>query len=91
MTTTPSIYGANTEMPFNERMQIETQVLSYAATEATLGIEATKNMLEMQADDVSATRADTGLLQDLTGITAQVNVASRVARFVAWYQEYNQA
>lgn len=68
-----------------------TPLMDYiAAIEAALGKQAQKNMLEMQAGDVPATWADTGLLQDLTGITAQVDVSTGVRRFVEWYREYYQ-
>ncbi|PCJ07285.1 MAG: NAD-dependent dehydratase [Rhodobacteraceae bacterium] len=68
-----------------------TPLMDYiAAIEAALGKQAKKNMLEMQAGDVPATWADTGLLQDLTGITAQVDVTTGVRRFVEWYREYYQ-
>lgn len=68
-----------------------TPLMDYiAAIEAALGKQAQKNMLEMQAGDVPATWADTGLLQDLTGITAQVDVTTGVRRFVEWYRDYYQ-
>ncbi len=68
-----------------------TPLMDYiAAIEGALGVLAQKNMLEMQAGDVPATWADTGLLQDLTGITAQIDVTTGVRRFVEWYRDYYQ-
>lgn len=73
--------GANAPTPLMDYIR---------AIETALGRDAQKNMLGMQAGDVPATWADTGLLQDLTGVTAQVDVATGVRRFVEWYQEYYQ-
>ena len=35
-----------------------------------------------------ATWADTGLLQDLTGISPKVDLRQGVQRFVDWYRDY---
>ncbi|OED46620.1 NAD-dependent dehydratase [Rhodobacteraceae bacterium (ex Bugula neritina AB1)] len=69
-----------------------TPLMEYiAALEDALGIEAQKNMMEMQAGDVPATWAETGLLTQLTGYQPQVNVTQGVARFAAWYRDYYSA
>jgi len=68
-----------------------TPLMGYiSAIETALGFEAKKNMLEMQAGDVPATWADAGLLRDLTGVSAQVDVPTGVRRFVEWYRDYYQ-
>lgn len=59
-----------------------------AAIETALGRTARKNFMEMQPGDVSATWADTGLLQRLTGHRPGTPVTEGVARFVAWYRDY---
>ncbi|MBI6630648.1 NAD-dependent epimerase/dehydratase family protein [Pontibaca salina] len=59
-----------------------------AAIEAATGLQAQKRMLDMQPGDVPATWADTGLLHDLTGYAPKTDVATGVARFVAWYRSY---
>ncbi len=58
------------------------------AIEAELGIAARRNYLEMQAGDVSATWADTQLLQRLTGYRPQRNFQDGIAEFVEWFREY---
>ena len=58
-----------------------------AAIEAATGIPAQKNMMPMQAGDVPATWADTGLLQSLTGYQPKTEVTDGVAAFVTWYRE----
>ena len=73
--------GANAPTPLMDYIQ---------ALETALGFEAKKNMMEMQAGDVPATWADAGLLQDLTGVRAQVDVATGVGHFVNWYRDYYQ-
>lgn len=59
-----------------------------AAIEATLGREAQKNMLPMQAGDVPATSADTAELAEWVGFAPSTPVQQGVGRFVAWYREY---
>jgi UDP-glucuronate 4-epimerase len=58
------------------------------AIEATLGIEARKNFLPMQAGDVPATAADTTELAAWVGFAPATPVREGVARFVAWYRDY---
>lgn len=58
------------------------------AIEKSVGREAKKNMMEMQAGDVPATWADASLLQRLTGYTPKTEVPEGVDAFVKWYREY---
>ncbi len=58
------------------------------AIETSLGRKAICNFMDMQPGDVPATWADTALLQHLTGFQPQTDVATGVARFVAWYRDY---
>ena len=59
-----------------------------AAIEKSIGIEALKNFMPMQAGDVPATWADTSLLEILTGYAPVTDVATGVKLFVNWYREY---
>ena len=58
------------------------------AIEATLGLEARKNLLPMQDGDVPATFADTDELAAWVNFAPRTDVREGVARFVAWYREY---
>lgn len=59
-----------------------------AAIEAATGIEATRNLMPMQAGDVPATWADTHLLKSLTGYAPRTRVPEGVKAFVDWYRDY---
>lgn len=59
-----------------------------AQIEHSLGIEAEKNLMEMQPGDVPATWSDTRLLEALTGYKASTDLASGIPEFVAWYRSY---
>ena len=56
--------------------------------EAALGIEAKRNLMEMQPGDVPATWADTTLLQRLTGDMQKTPLSVGVPAFVSWYRDY---
>src|SRR5690625_1584444 len=56
--------------------------------EEELGLEAKKNLMEMQPGDVPATWADASLLQKLTDYRPQTSVREGVRNFVSWYREY---
>lgn len=56
--------------------------------EAALGVKAQRNFLPMQAGDVVTTWADVSALADWVGFSPQVEVATGVAQFVAWYRHY---
>ncbi len=59
-----------------------------AALEESLGIEAQKNMLPLQAGDVPDTYADvTALVADI-GYRPVTPIKQGIANFVAWYKEY---
>jgi UDP-glucuronate 4-epimerase len=59
-----------------------------AAIEASLGVEAQKNFLPLQAGDVPATAADTAELAEWVGFAPATPVGEGVARFVSWYRDY---
>ena len=58
------------------------------AIEKSIGIEALKNFMPMQAGDVPATWADTSLLENLTDYHPNTDLFSGVQKFVNWYKEY---
>lgn len=58
------------------------------AIEASLGIEAIRNYMPMQAGDVPATWADASLLERLTGYRPATDFRDGIANFVAWFREY---
>lgn len=60
------------------------------ALEEATGVEAQKNMMEMQAGDVVATWANSGLLESITGYKPNTPMKEGVAKFVAWYRDYYQ-
>ena len=65
------------------------QLLDFVnAIEKSVGIEAVKNLMPMQAGDVAATWADTTLLQVLTGYKPDMDLSTGVTNFVTWYREY---
>ncbi len=59
-----------------------------AQIEQTLGLEARKNMMPMQAGDVPATWSDTRLLDALTGYKCTTGLDSGIPKFVDWYRSY---
>ena len=59
-----------------------------AAIEKSIGVEALKNFMPMQAGDVSATWADTSLLEHLTDYHPNTDLSAGVQNFVNWYREY---
>jgi len=58
--------------------------------EQTLGIEAKKNFLPLQAGDVPDTYADVGDLMRDAGYKPATPIETGIHRFVAWYKEYYQ-
>ncbi|CAM4123751.1 NAD-dependent epimerase/dehydratase family protein [Palleronia rufa] len=58
------------------------------AIEEATGREAIRNYMEMQKGDVTATWADTSLLQTLTGAIPATDYREGVRRFVAWFRDY---
>ena len=59
--------------------------------ENSLGIEANKNYMPIQAGDVYCTFADTQELFEATGYKPQVKVPEGVKAFVDWYKAYYKA
>ena len=65
------------------------QLLDFiVAIEKSVGIEAVKNFIPMQAGDVPATWADTSLLEKLTGYKPNTDLLTGVQNFVSWYRRY---
>jgi UDP-glucuronate 4-epimerase len=65
------------------------QLLDFiVAIEKSIGIEALKKFLPMQAGDVPATWADTSLLENLTDYQPNTDLSVGVRNFVDWYREY---
>lgn len=58
------------------------------AVEKATGLEAIRNLMPMQAGDVTATWADATLLENLTGYKPRTDVYDGVEKFVAWYRNY---
>ena len=58
------------------------------AIEKTVGTEAVKNFMPMQAGDVPATWADTTLLAKLTGYKPNTDLDTGVQNFVTWYRAF---
>ncbi|MDZ7720280.1 MAG: NAD-dependent epimerase [Balneolaceae bacterium] len=56
--------------------------------EENLGIEAEKNMMDIQPGDVPKTWADVEPLNNLTGFRPQVTVKEGVKKFINWYKKY---
>ena len=56
--------------------------------EQSLGIEAKRNLMEMQPGDVPATWSDTRLLEALTGYTASTGLDRGIPAFIDWYRQY---
>jgi UDP-glucuronate 4-epimerase len=60
------------------------------ALEAAMGRKALRNLLPMQPGDVLATWADTSLLKSLTGFQPETDYRAGVARFAAWFLDYER-
>ncbi len=59
-----------------------------ATLEKSLGIEAIKDYMPMQAGDVKSTYADVQDLMLLTGFSPATPLKDGIDRFVAWYKKY---
>ena len=59
-----------------------------SALEKSLEMKEKKNLMAMQAGDVSSTWADTSLLEHLTGYKPKTNIYDGVSKFVTWYKSY---
>ena len=58
------------------------------AIEEATGLKATRNLMPIQAGDVSATWADASLLKNLTGYQPKTNILEGMTAFVKWYRVY---
>lgn len=58
------------------------------AVEAAVGRPAIRTYLPMQAGDVPATWAATGLIEALVGALPRTDIREGVRRFVAWYRDF---
>ncbi len=59
-----------------------------AQIEHSLGIEARKNLMQMQPGDVPATWSDTRLLEALTGYKATTGLDVGIPSFISWYRSH---
>ncbi|MCC5908053.1 MAG: NAD-dependent epimerase [Balneolaceae bacterium] len=57
--------------------------------EKNLGVNASKNLMEIQPGDVPKTWADVENLYELTDFRPKVSVKEGVKKFVDWYQQYH--
>lgn len=58
--------------------------------EATLGVEAQKELLPLQPGDVLTTYADVSTLHEAIGFKPETPIEEGIASFVRWYREYHQ-
>lgn len=88
----PSVSPAHSSAPYrlyNIGNGQPVQLIDFiTALEKSLGKEAIKNFLPMQAGDVYTTWADTEDLFKATGYRPQVSIEQGVQAFVDWYREY---
>ena len=56
--------------------------------EKIIGKKAIRNFMPMQKGDVTATWADSSLLQNLTGYTPKTDFREGISKFVNWYRDY---
>ena len=74
---------------FNIGNNQPTKLMDYiAAIETSLGVEAKKNFLPMQAGDVAATAADTTNLEQWVNFRPNTSVTLGVTRFIDWYLDF---
>ena len=59
-----------------------------AAIEQATGCRAARNLMDMQPGEVLKTWSDSSLLQALTGYRPTTDVATGIARFVAWFRAH---
>ena len=74
---------------FNIGNDRPTELLRYVEVlEDALGVQAIKQLEDIQPGDVPATWADVDALRDAVGFAPATPVEEGVARFVAWYREF---
>ena len=59
--------------------------------EQVLGVEAKKNMMEMQSGDVYETFADTTKAKELLGFESQTDFHEGIKKFAEWFVEYQKS
>lgn len=59
--------------------------------ESSLGTNALRNLLPMQAGDVSTTWADTNVLNSLIKYRPNTNIDDGIAQYVEWHKSYYRA
>lgn len=68
------------------------QLMDFIGTlESALGVKAKLDLQPMAPGDVPATFADVSALQAWAGVAPHTDLATGVARFVAWYRAYHAA
>jgi UDP-glucuronate 4-epimerase len=73
---------------FNIGNSAPVQLMDYIkALENSFGIQAKKNMMDIQPGDVPATHADASALENYTGFRPKTTVEQGVAKFVDWYKK----
>ena len=60
------------------------------ALEDSLGIDAKKNMMDIQKGDVPSTHADSLSLKNYTGFKPKTSVKNGIQNFVDWYKKINK-
>ncbi len=78
------VYNIGNNSPVELNYLIET-------LEKELGVEAQKNLMEIQPGDVPATYADVDDLVEDAGFKPDTPIEVGVSRFVNWYREFYQA
>jgi UDP-glucuronate 4-epimerase len=74
---------------FNIGNDQPTELLRYVEVlEDALGVQAIRQLEDIQPGDVPATWADVDALRDAVGFAPATPVEEGVARFVAWYREF---
>jgi UDP-glucuronate 4-epimerase len=84
----PSISSAPYRI-YNIGNNAPVQLLEFIETlEKTIGIDAQKNFMEMQAGDVVSTYADTSSLIHDFGYKPDTKLSDGIGEFVKWYREF---
>lgn len=84
----PSVSNAPYRV-FNIGNSNPTSLMDYiAALEQSLGVEAKKNFMPMQAGDVLRTSANIDLIKEWVGFSPKISVKQGVKNFTDWYQSY---
>ncbi len=85
----PSISNAPYKL-YNIGNNTPVQLLDFIKIlEKSIGKDAKKTMMDMQAGDVVSTYADTSDLEKDFGYTSDTNLTDGIHEFVTWYKQYN--